>query len=616
MQSDVVVTDGICFSNRSYNEINHFIEKDSRSSCLRRRYSSTQRAESNDSWLQKKFVVPNSVRTSNVDVSISFASLSNSRGGDLLLFAYKTDYVGIEKNISLLYGYVKDIWSTSHVRSDEEIQFKSLGLEPSHYQFQLRSYPFNSYNSKGVILSYSGYTNKVKTQYYRVGSMKSNGEINIDSWGKERVVDDVDPLTGYDIDIEMYIGNIKNEQSNDLLYMQLRQSRTVASGNEGGKTLRYKIGFNVSSTGLVQSGWSDYFTIPGDFDKAISISGSIMDVDGDRKPDLVIYVVDDVSSPIPSGYTYFRVGKDLTSDGIIEGGWTDQYMIIPENYRSPVHNKRAMVVGRNSESNQTAIIVAHYNTYGEIALSISDKDIFKKVMKTTKKYSAIETVSGSCEICFNGALIEKCQHQLNVCKSKIDRLRILQDPPERISSSSRMQSEFGQFGHSDISLLRSKSSFDDYFTQATNRYDLNTSSKSLYCTGFQYFLDNEDVCNTIDAKSVYSKGLEIIFTKYLNETIKEEDINSTSLFEDPLGTNSNGEPVILKAEIHGRKRLTKKKIKNALRKALAKKQIPSKYFLEDLNGRKTLFTTKRYWNKTRKLWVITFILSVAGLSVF
>lgn len=57
---------------------------------------------------------------------------------------------------------------------------------------------------------------------------------------------------------------------------------------------------------------------------------------------------------------------------------------------------------------------------------------------------------------------------------------------------------------------------------------------------------------------MYAKGLEITFTNYLIGIV-EKDVSSTSLFEDSLGTNGNGVPIIVQAEIYGRRNPTKQK---------------------------------------------------------
>lgn len=136
----------------------------------------------------------------------------------------------------------------------------------------------------------------------------------------------------------------------------------------------------------------------------------------------------------------------------------------------------------------------------EIELRFSSKDLLTKIMNTTKKYSAIETVTVNFEIFFTGIGIIKYKRKLNLCKSQIDELRIFQNSQKVvISITSRIEVAHGNFGRSDSSVQEPCNIPADCFVNATNRDDLHENSSSIYCTGFQSFLDKDDVCNTIDA---------------------------------------------------------------------------------------------------------------------
>lgn len=371
----------------------------------------------------------------------------------------------------------------------------------------------------------------------------------------------------------------------------------------------------MSSSGIVYSGWTDNYIIPGEFKEISSIHGSIVDIDGNGKPDLLIYFTQ--KQYLRWNYSYFCVGKDLNSEGIAEGGWTDHEM-------TPFRSDRnfAMNVEKDFESDRYEIILAdirqrdmkigpvgQWEWKNELHLSFSHNDIFNGVMETAKKYSAIETVMGKCGICYDGNVkeIDKCQRKLDMCKVEIDKLDIVQDlPGESIASTTRTEMNYRNVRTYSTYAQESRNTTINYFIEAASRYNMDVHSNSIYCTGFRYFVNTEDVCNTIEAKSVYSKGLEIVFTKYLSETITEErDINSTSLFEDPLGTSGAGYPILVQAEIRGREKPTGKKIKNALRKVRAMQQLPEFNDLKSLRG-KALFKTTKEWNKWKKVWTITF----------
>lgn len=619
MQPTVSITEGLRFSKRSENEISRFVEKDSRSWCLRRRYSSTLADISEDGWVKKKLLLPYNRISKNLRFeSISTASLSSHRKNDLILLITDTKYQGNGPEIKLFYGSVQNVWSILRFPAEKKIKYKSLGLEFSrHSRFSLRFFPSTRFGKKGVILSYLDSRKFGRPiPHYRVGSVKSSGNIDIDSWSKDRDIGNVDYFypNRKAVDIDLIVGNIRNKKSVDLLYMQLNTETKDFYGMR--KTLKYKIGYNMNTIGIVQSGWSDYYTILGDFDRAESMSASVMDVDNNGKPDLVIYIAEYRTLARPLGYTYFRVGKDLSPKGIVKGGWTDHHMTLgTENGK---YHERSMDVAWNLKSRQAVLISAQRGKLQEVKLTVSQNDIFKKVMRTAKKYSAIESVVGNCEICFGGISVKKCKQKMDLCKSRIDKLIIYQDlPRKRISGNSKMEMNYRKFGLGDNYVQESSYRSVEFFSEAANYNNLNISD-SIFCTGFQYFLDNGDFCNTIDARSVYSKGLEITFTNYLNESIMEEDITSTSLFEDLFGTSGNGDPIIVQLKIRGRKSPVAGKIKDALRKSLTKQQIPKKLFFENMKSEtgKALYKTKRYWNKYQKIWIVTFVLSEAGSEIF
>lgn len=86
-------------------------------------------------------------------------------------------------------------------------------------------------------------------------------------------------------------------------------------------------------------------------------------------------------------------------------------------------------------------------------------------------------------------------------------------------------------------------------------------------------------------------------------------MNCTSLLEDTLGTSGSGKPIIVRAEIKGKRRSTKRKIRKAVNNALSKRQLPS---FDDLNGLTgaEMIKTKLYRNKNRRVWIRIFQLNV------
>jgi hypothetical protein len=83
----------------------------------------------------------------------------------------------------------------------------------------------------------------------------------------------------------------------------------------------YRIGRSLDDDGAVTGGWTDWLPVPEWFSWANAGAGiAIADVTGDGMNDLVVFMVDD---PDGQNQGFFRVGKGLTADGAVTGGWTD-----------------------------------------------------------------------------------------------------------------------------------------------------------------------------------------------------------------------------------------------------------------------------------------------------
>lgn len=624
MQEKVSSTQSLYFSSQSLYEINHFIEEDSRSWCFRRKYTNTESEVLEDRWVTKKLLLPNKVQVQDLKFeSISIASLSSDKKVDLLFLISDKDETN--GSLTLYYGSIKNIWGINQI-SREELKYKSLGLVFPDYcsYFSLRFFTSRHSESKRVILSYLEFKNNgVEVPHYKVGSITRNGDIDITSWTEERDVEGAD-LRDWDhraLEIDMSIGNIRSQESIDVLYMQLN-SETYSpllddTFNGRMRTLKYKVGFNMSATGLVQSGWSEYFTIRGKFYNARSISGSITGIDGNGIPDFVLYVVESGFSSRESGYSYFRIGKDINSAGVVTGGWSD-YKTTP-SLGSTRFKERSMDVAKDFKSGQYTMITAERHQGGIILeLSISQKGFLNKVMKTVKKYSTIESVMGNCEICNDGPSVNICQRKLHQFKYKIDELRISKDPQRETISIDRIETSFGNFGRRKHYFQNRKNITFDNFMKETNLDFLNTSWNSIYCEGFNYILTFGDVCNTIDGKSVYSKGLETSFTQNLLKLTAENNIHTRSLFEDPFGTNGGGKPTLVQAHIRGRKTPSKQAIRTALGEEIKRLQFPAKQsftYLAKATGEQ-LLQTKMKWNKKQKLWIVSIYLRATGFQIF
>lgn len=257
-----------------------------------------------------------------------------------------------------------------------------------HIGLNLRLFTSNRSKTNRVIFSYSdntGYDRGVSK--YRVGSVNMNGYIDNNSWDRQRVIEKFDASDICVRDFEVNIGNIRSKKSADLLYMQLCYDNASKNSKERKYTLRYKIGFNMNSGGLIRGGWSDTSTIPCDFSRAGRISGCIMDIDGDGTLDLVVVLVElNKGVMMTSGernYVYFRVGKNFSVKGIVQGGWTD-YKMIPSKTGSPTSpiSRQSVILGSSSgiakrgSRNSTKInIQNHFQIDTSLPLVIVGRDL-------------------------------------------------------------------------------------------------------------------------------------------------------------------------------------------------------------------------------------------------
>jgi hypothetical protein len=81
----------------------------------------------------------------------------------------------------------------------------------------------------------------------------------------------------------------------------------------------YRVGRKLDADGAVTGGWGDWTPIP-DWFSFENRGGSIAvaDLDGDGRPELIVFMVD---NPPGQNHGKYRVGRKLDAAGAVTGGW-------------------------------------------------------------------------------------------------------------------------------------------------------------------------------------------------------------------------------------------------------------------------------------------------------
>jgi len=83
----------------------------------------------------------------------------------------------------------------------------------------------------------------------------------------------------------------------------------------------YRIGWDLDSNGNPRNGWSNPTPIPGWFGAENQGGGiAVADLNGNGQPDLIVYHID---NPGGENHGYYRIGRDLDSNGNPRNGWSN-----------------------------------------------------------------------------------------------------------------------------------------------------------------------------------------------------------------------------------------------------------------------------------------------------
>jgi len=89
---------------------------------------------------------------------------------------------------------------------------------------------------------------------------------------------------------------------------------------DGKNRAYYQVGYALDEQGNPQGGWSEFLSIPSDFGATTEGLGiAVADLNRNGRPDLVVfYIVKNAKG----NQGYYRIGRDLDAAGNVTGGWT------------------------------------------------------------------------------------------------------------------------------------------------------------------------------------------------------------------------------------------------------------------------------------------------------
>lgn len=152
----------------------------------------------------------------------------------------------------------------------------------------------------------------VNQAYYRVGwAVDSTGQVTA-GWSPWIAVPDWFAWENQGADIA--VADLNGDGRPELILFQI-------DSPEGANQGYYRVGWSLDGAGQVTGGWSPWIAVPDWFAWENQGAGiAIADLDGDGRPELVVFQVD---APEALNAGYYRVGWNLDADGQITGGWSE-----------------------------------------------------------------------------------------------------------------------------------------------------------------------------------------------------------------------------------------------------------------------------------------------------
>ena len=115
----------------------------------------------------------------------------------------------------------------------------------------------------------------------------------------------------------------------------------------------YRIGRKLESNGAVTGGWSPWIDVPDWFSwENQGVGAAIANLQHNGQRDLIVFMID---NPPGKNQGYYRVGKALTADGNVMGGW-GAWIAIPDWFSFENQHGAIAVADLDGDGNQELIV--------------------------------------------------------------------------------------------------------------------------------------------------------------------------------------------------------------------------------------------------------------------
>lgn len=528
-------------SKTSEIEISRFVAGDARAWCLRKKILLFRDLMEPYGWNWPLYFVFKEKK--ELDASgVSSASLTSLESIDFItLFSEKTGsytnlYYSVAANVTVSSASTL-VLSAENDKTKNELRL--LHLKLSSYAFGIGMAYGNIFNktSKDIIISHVREIDNRYEVFYHVGYEMGISGFPPARWSTELKIENV--LSENIQCASVAIGNTKAPTSTDLLFIYVDRHR-------GRNFMHYNIGFDLGPDGKPRGGWTKAMTIKGWYGQhTASVSAALHDMDGNGQPELIVYHMDS-SESVKIGSV--RIGRNMNTDGIVTGGWSD-FVDVPNVFSDSSGDRSGTIAVTDIGLKYPILGVAQQvNLKGTQSwnLNIATKLLTPKLLDTAKERISLESLSGACFECYNGMRATQCKKNIDLCPAMIDEVNLDEIP-------------YGSSPEPDEAV-------DDEFVAPINGPS-QPDVATIFCTGFHYFYTKRAGCDVIDRNTVLGKGIELEFIAAL----REEDENAIielheSLFEDPSNETPRRKPLAAQAIIVGKNHTYKQLIDKALAK--------------------------------------------------